>query len=125
MEDITMPIDTAIPCGLVMSEIVTNSLKYAFPKTFSCTEIRKEPCTVALTMHREGSDYLLKIADNGIGMPEGIDITMSHSLGLYLIRFIIKHQLRGSLEISTSGGTAFTIRFPDLAVKERHNDEKL
>jgi len=125
MEDITMSIDTAIPCGLVINEIVTNSLKYAFPQTFSCQEIRGEPCTITLTLHREGSDYLLKIADNGIGIPEGIGVTMSHSLGLYLIRFIVKHQLRGRLEISTARGTTYTIRFPEPVVKERHSDEKL
>jgi len=123
MGDVTMSIETAIPCGLVMNEIVTNSLKYAFPDTFSCGEIRGEPSTITLTLHREGSDYLLKIADNGIGIPEGIDVTMAHSLGLFLIRFIVEHQLRGSLEISTTGGTAYTIRFPEPAVKECHSDE--
>ena len=125
MGDITLPIETATPCGLVMNEIITNSLKYAFPKTFSCEESRGEPCTITLTLHREGSDYLLGIADNGIGMPEGIDVTISHSLGLFLIRFIVEHQLRGSLEISNAGGTAYTIRFPEPAVKERNTDEKM
>jgi len=118
MGDVTMPIETAIPCGLVMSEIVTNSLKYAFPRTFSCQEIHGEPCTIALTLNREGNDYLLKITDNGTGIPEGIGVTMSHSLGLFLIRFIVEHQLRGSLEVSTAGGTAYTIRFPAPEVKE-------
>ena len=125
MGDITLPIETATPCGLVMNEIITNSLKYAFPKTFSCEESRGDPCTITLTLHREGSDYLLGIADNGIGMPEGIDVTISHSLGLFLIRFIVEHQLRGSLEISNAGGTAYTIRFPEPAVKERNTDEKM
>jgi PAS domain S-box-containing protein len=123
MGDVTMPIETAIPCGLVISEIVTNSLKYAFPKTFSCAEIRGEPCTITLTLNREGNDYLLKIADNGTGIPEGTDVTMTHSLGLYLIRFIVEHQLMGSLEISPAGGTAYTIRFTEPAVKERNTDE--
>ncbi|MCX6697798.1 MAG: PAS domain S-box protein [Methanoregula sp.] len=125
MGDVAMSIETAIPCGLVMNEIVTNSLKYAFPSSFSCEEIRGEPCTITLTLHREGSDYLLKIADNGIGIPEGIDVTMSHSLGLFLIRFIVEHQLRGSLLISTAGGTTYTIRFPEPVVKERQTDEKM
>ncbi|MDP2796730.1 MAG: PAS domain S-box protein [Methanoregula sp.] len=123
MGDITMPIETAIPCGLVMSEIVTNALKYAFPGTFSCNDQRGEPCTIALTLRREGNNYRLTIADNGTGMPEGIDVTMTHSLGRYLIMFIVKHQLRGSLEISTAGGTAYTIRFPQPAVTEHHTDE--
>ena len=123
MGDVTMPIETAIPCGLVTSEIVTNLLKYAFPRTFSCEEIRGEPRTIALTLHREGSDYLLNITDNGTGIPEGNEVTMSHSLGLFLIRFIVEHQLRGSLLISTAGGTAYTIRFPKPEVLERNNDE--
>jgi len=123
MGDITMPIETATPFGLVMTEIITNSLKYAFPKTFSCEEMRKEPCTISITMHCKDSDYLLTVADNGIGMPEGIDVTTKTSLGLYLIGFIIKHQLRGSLEINTAAGTAYTIRFPKLKSKERPTNE--
>jgi len=125
MGDITLPIETATPCGLVMNEIITNSLKYAFPKTFSCKEIRGEPCMISLTLQREGSDYILIVADNGIGMPERTDATMSHSLGLFLIRFIVEHQLRGSLAISTAGGTAYTIRFPEPEVKERNTYEKM
>ena len=123
MEEITLPIETATPCGLVMSEIITNSLKYAFPKTFNCGEIRGEPCTIALTLHREGDDYLLCVSDNGIGMPEGIDVTMSHSLGRFLIRFIVEHQLNGSLEINTLRGTAYTIRFTEPEVQGGHTDE--
>jgi PAS domain S-box-containing protein len=125
MGEITMPIETATPCGLVMTEIVTNSLKYAFPKTFSCEEIRGEPCTIAVTLHREGSDYLLGVSDNGIGIPEGTDATMSHSLGLFLIRFIVEHQLDGGIGISTARGTAYTIRFPEPAVKEGNAYEKM
>jgi PAS domain S-box-containing protein len=123
MGDITMSIDTAMPCGLVMTEIVTNSLKYAFPDTFSCEEIRGEPCTISITMQREGSDYLLTVADNGIGIQPGINVTMASSLGLYLIGFIVEHQLQGTLEISTTGGTAYTIRFPEPETKERKPDE--
>jgi two-component sensor histidine kinase len=89
---------------------------------YDTDEEHRNIITPFLTLHREGSDYLLIIADNGTGMPGGIDVTRSPSLGLYLIRFIVKHQLRGSLEISTAGGTAYTIRFPDPAVKERHAD---
>jgi len=123
MKDIAMSIDTAMPCGLIMTEIVTNSLKYAFPKTFSCGEIRKEPCTISITMHREGNDYLLTIADNGIGIPDGTDVTMKTSLGLYLIGFIVKHQLQGSTEVSTDNGTSYKIRFPEPKRKERPTDE--
>jgi len=123
MGDITMSIDTAMPCGLVMTEIVTNSLKYAFPSTFSCGEIRGEPCTISITMQREGTDYILTIADNGIGIPTGINVTMATSLGLFLIRFIMEHQLRGTLDVNTDNGTSYRIRFPEPESKERKPDE--
>jgi two-component sensor histidine kinase len=120
-----MPIETAIPCGLVMTEIITNSLKYAFPPTFSCKDQRGEPCTITLTLQHENSDYLLTISDNGIGMPDGTEVTVTHSLGLYLIRLIVQHQLRGTLDISTDKGTSYTIRFPEPAIKEEKPGEKV
>jgi PAS domain S-box-containing protein len=123
MGDITMPIETALPVGLVMNEIVTNSLKYAFPKKFSCNEIRGEPCTITISMQREGSDYLLSIADNGVGMSGETEGTVTQSLGLYLIRLIVMNQLHGNLEVNTSGGTAYSIRFPEPAVRERDPEE--
>jgi len=118
MGAITLPIDIATPCGLVMNEIVSNSLKYAFPDTFSCKDQRREPCTIALNMQHEGCDYLLQIVDNGIGIPERKDGTNSHELGFFLIKLIIERQLHGSLEINTSGGTAYSIRFTEPEIKE-------
>ncbi len=109
---IMMPIKTVIPCGQVISEIITNSLKYAFPDTFSCKEKRGEECIISVTMRYEGSDYLLSVADNGIGIQEAVDNTSSKSLGIFLIRFIVEHQLQGNLEINTLKGTAYNIRFP-------------
>ena len=125
MGDVTMPIETATPCGLVINEIITNSLKYAFPKTFSCTELRGEPCTIMLTMHREDSNYILNIADNGIGIPKNNGSLSSSSLGIFLIGFIVKHQLRGTVEINNKDGTAYTIRFPELKAEEGNCDEKI
>ncbi len=122
MGEVKMPIATAIPCGMVMSEIVTNALKYAFPDTFSCSSERNEPCTIALTLSREGKDYRLTISDNGIGIPKGADGAATHSLGLYLIGFIVKHQLRGTLEINPERGTKYTIRFSEPEGKERKDD---
>ncbi len=112
MGEFVIPIEIANPLGLVMNEIVTNALKYAFPKSFSCKEIRGNPCTISFSMKSEGNDYLLKISDNGIGIADGTDFSMTCSIGLYLIRFIVEHQLQGNLEISTTGGTSYTIRFP-------------
>jgi PAS domain S-box-containing protein len=118
--DTSLPIETAMPCGLVITEILTNSLKHAFPDSFSCEKVRGEPCTIALDLNCEGGKCLIRISDNGIGMPKRTEKAKSTSLGLYLIRFIVEHQLRGTVEISTSGGTAYTIQFPDPAAKEQY-----
>ncbi len=123
MGDLMLPFGTTIPFGLVISEIVTNSLKYAFPDTFYCKEKCGELCIITLSLKREGSDYLLIVADNGIGMSEEVEVTSSNSLGLYLIRLIVEHQLQGSIEISTTVGTMYTIRFPEPAVKTRYFEE--
>jgi PAS domain S-box-containing protein len=123
IEDVTMPIGTAIPCGLVMSEIITNSLKYAFPVTFSCREIRGEVCTVTISLKRENREYLLNIADNGVGMPGGIESGVTGTLGLYLIKLIVMHQLRGNLSVEATGGTSYMIRFPEPEVEEPDTDE--
>ncbi len=122
-ESVTMPIETAIPFGLVISEIVSNSLKYAFPDTFFCKEKRGEENTISITLKSDGKVCLLEIADNGIGVTSGIDDSLPGSLGLYLIRFIVEHQLQGSLEINNTEGTMYTIRFPLSAYTEGHSNE--
>jgi len=122
-DSVTMPIETAIPFGLVISEIVSNSMKYAFPDTFSCKEKRREECTISIILKSDGKEYLCEIADNGIGLSSGIDESISGSLGLYLIRFIVEHELQGCLEINTTEGTMYTLRFPVSSYMEGHSDE--
>ncbi len=124
MGGIMMPIETIIPCGLVVSEIITNSLKYAFPETFSGREERGEACIITISLQHEDNEYLLTVEDNGIGIAEGTDVSISHSLGLFLIRFIIEHQLQGNLEISTAGGTLFNIRFPESTLMRHDSNEQ-
>ncbi len=120
MEDFILPIETAIPLGLVMSEFITNSLKYAFPDISCCREEPGKPCTITISLKREGNDYLLIIADNGIVLREMENVTTSNPTSLDLIRFIIEHQLQGNLEISTSEGTLYNIRFPESTLM-RHD----
>lgn len=111
MDDITLPIDMAIPCGLIISEIVTNSLKYAFPGTWSCPENRGAPCEISLTMKEEEEYFVLSASDNGTGIPPGMDLEHSKSMGIFLIRLLSKNQLRGSLDVDTTRGTSYTLRF--------------
>jgi PAS domain S-box-containing protein len=103
VEDVVLGVDTAIPCGLMINELVTNALKYAFPNG-SSGEVR-------VSFRPEGENWVLSVSDNGAGLPpEHADLGSPHSFGLRLIR-ILTEQLEGTLEVDLSSGTAYTIRF--------------
>ncbi|MEB3213517.1 MAG: PAS domain S-box protein, partial [Leptolyngbyaceae bacterium] len=103
VDDISLSIDHAIPCGLIINELVSNSLKYAFPNT--------QPGEIHVLFHqRENQVFTLTVQDNGIGIPPGVDINQSKTLGMSLIQGLVK-QLRGKLEISSGPGTTFTVMF--------------
>ena len=61
----------------------------------------------------EGNNYRLVIADNGIGIPDEIDVVKTRSPGLYLTRFIVKHRQKGSIDVSSGNGTASTFLYPE------------
>ncbi len=109
--DIHLSIDTGIPCGLIANELISNALKYAFP------EGRKGKISLFLKETAD-SEYELRISDDGVGLPEGIDIGAKDTLGMQLIGSLTDH-LDGTVEIDRSGGTAFVIRFKDLKYKDR------
>jgi PAS domain S-box-containing protein len=103
IEDIPLGITEAIPCGLIINELVSNALKHAFPKG------RAGEITIGL--QRGGANQVtLTVSDNGIGLPEQVDFRKSPSLGLTLINSLVE-QLGGTIELDRSGGTAFTITF--------------
>ena len=108
---VALDMDSAMPCGLLINEIVSNSLKYAFPDN-KAGEISIELKSLA--------DNIVEmcISDNGIGMQEGTDIEQAESLGLQLINALTS-QLDGVLEISIKNGTQYTIRFK--YPKTQHN----
>ncbi len=111
VSDITFSVDTAIPCGLIINELLSNSFKYAFP------EDREGRITLAL--HKKGGgDFELAVSDNGIGLPEGMDIESSETLGMKLITSLVG-QLDGDIELKTNGGTEFIISFRERIYKER------
>jgi two-component sensor histidine kinase len=106
IEDIPLGITEAIPCGLIINELVSNALKHAFPKG------RAGEITIGL--QRGGANQVtLTVSDNGIGLPEQVDFRKSPSLGLTLINSLVE-QLGGTIELDRSGGTAFTITFGGL-----------
>jgi two-component sensor histidine kinase len=97
--------DVALPCGLIVNEVLSNALKYAFPGGKAGDvqiELRREP---------SGKVHLL-IADNGIGLPRGWDWETSSTLGLRLVRTLAR-QIEANIQITGGDGTAFSIEFRD------------
>ncbi|MBF0458114.1 MAG: PAS domain S-box protein [Nitrospirae bacterium] len=103
MEDINVGIDVAIPCGLIINELLTNILKYAF-KGRDSGEI-----TIMLNV-LEADELELIVSDNGVGLPEGIEIGKTRSLGLKVVSILVK-QIKGVMEIDRANGTKFSLRF--------------
>ena len=110
-DDTLLDITRATPCGLIINELVTNSFKYAFPDTFDCIAERRESCTIRISLQKTDGFYLLSVSDNGIGLSPGFDIATTHSLGLKLVNFLAKHQLRAKVGVTAKDGTVFMIRF--------------
>jgi PAS domain S-box-containing protein len=101
-EDVTLPLDAAVPCGLLINELISNALKHAFSKSGS-GEIRVE-------MKKEENGVKIIFADNGAGFPEGIDFSDTKTLGLKLIQMLVA-QLDGQIEMVQAGGTRYVITF--------------
>jgi len=103
IEPILLDIDTAIPCGLIINELISNALKYAFPA--------EQTGEIAISLHTTTDRNLtLTISDNGIGIPPTLDLTKIDSLGLKLVNDLV-HQLEGRITRHGSHGTAFEIMF--------------
>lgn len=104
VEDVEVDIDNAVPLGLIINEIVTNSLKYAFPD--------ENTGTITISFHKQKDQYILEVSDDGIGIPEEFEVEKSDSLGMMLINSLT-YQIGGELEIERSPGTTFRIKFKD------------
>ncbi|MCG6551849.1 MAG: PAS domain-containing protein [Candidatus Magnetominusculus sp. LBB02] len=103
VEDVTIGIDSAVPIGLIINELFTNALKYAFPN--------KTAGKITISTHKkDGGEIELIISDNGIGLPEAINFKDTQSLGLHLVNILVG-QIRGTIELDRTLGTKFVIRF--------------
>ncbi|HVN97165.1 MAG TPA: PAS domain S-box protein [Syntrophorhabdaceae bacterium] len=100
--DISFDINTAIPLGLIVNELISNALKHAFP------DGKKGEITVSL--NREGDKCVLAVSDDGVGFPPHIDFRKTDSLGMQLV-IELTEQLGGVIELNRDHGTAFAIRF--------------
>lgn len=106
VEDIVVGMDAAIPCGLIVIELLSNALKYAFPD--------KRPGEIVIALHAIGSNrYQLTVSDNGVGLPPHLDIGGLKSLGLRLVSDLARYQLEGEMELLNEGGTTVHVRFQE------------
>jgi len=109
IEDIIFNIETAIPCGLIVTELVTNSIKYAF---------LEDEGVISVEFTREMDKLKLTVSDNGRGLSEHLLHEKSNSLGLLLVEMLV-NQLEGELKIDNRNGTTFTVIFKELEYTKR------
>jgi two-component system, sensor histidine kinase PdtaS len=110
VENLSLNIDTAVPCGLIISELVSNSIKYAFPNDMNGE--------IFVSLKAKKEEYELIIRDNGIGLPKTLDLNNVDSLGLRLVNSLTE-QIDGEVIINIKNGTEFKIKFKGLEYRNR------
>ncbi|MBI4558252.1 MAG: PAS domain S-box protein [Candidatus Hydrogenedentes bacterium] len=111
VDDIHLGVDTAVPCGLIINELITNVFKHAFPAgRVGAAGVELFP--LGLT------DFRLVVWDNGVGLPPDFDWRTTNSLGLKLVHDLTR-QLEGTMEVRSNHGAMFLIRFKELQYKDR------
>ncbi len=108
-QGVFIDLDEAIPCGLIVSEQITNSFKYAFPG--GQPRAGETICEIKISASQKGSAYTLNVCDNGVGVPAGFDWKKSPTLGMSLIRMLGEHQLGATIQLDTATGTCIEIKF--------------
>ena len=107
-------IDTAVPCGLIINELVSNSFEHAFP------EGRRG--RIKVTFRSVGTEeFELVVADDGIGLPQELDWRQTGSFGLRLVNSLVR-QLRADIEVTTREGTEFRMRFAEPTQRKRRSE---
>jgi PAS domain S-box-containing protein len=102
--DVVLTLDVAVPCGLVLNELLSNALKHAYPG-----DVRG---TISVEIERDGDGYRMRVSDDGVGLPEDFVERAKTSLGTKLVERLVA-QLGGTLSRTTSSaGTSFEVRFP-------------
>ena len=109
VDDVELNIETAVPIGLILNELVSNSLKHGFPDGKG---------EVFIKLKTVEDKYEMTVSDNGIGFPKDLDFRNTDSLGLQLINNLV-NQIDGEIKLIRNHGTEFRIIFPELIYKER------
>ena len=128
IEEIFLGMDTAVPLGIIINELVSNSLKHAFPSgrkgevriKLCRTEENTENKSISNSINNIGAkssvdkniQYTLVVSDNGLGFPENVDFRNTNSLGLQLVNILVE-QLEGTVELESCSGTKFKIWFKE------------
>ncbi|WP_281085397.1 PAS domain-containing protein [Methanosarcina acetivorans] len=128
IEEIFLGMDTAVPLGIIINELVSNSLKHAFPSgrkgeiyiSLCRTDENNENKSISNIINNmdakspvdKNIQYMLVISDNGLGFPENVDFTNTSSLGLQLVNILVE-QLEGAIELENDSGTKFKIWFKE------------
>jgi two-component sensor histidine kinase len=110
--DFPLLIDTAIPCGLVLNELIVNSILYAFPDD-------RDGVITINTLHDKEGFVKIDVADNGIGLPPDFDLDSGSGLGLTIVKNIVEKQMKGSIEYQSKNGLTFNISFKDSLYEPR------
>lgn len=112
VRNVWLDIDRAIPCGLIVNELVTNALKHAFRD--------RQTGRIGLRMEKDGSEIVLIVEDDGAGIPVGVDFFSAKSMGSTIVRTLVD-QLGGTVRLEGGGGARFIIRFP-APREDKHSD---
>jgi len=109
---VTLAITQAIPCALVLNEVISNAFKHAFRQG--------QKGIIEISIKRSDSDTIfIRVKDDGIGIPEEVDIYKTDSLGLKLLRNLVQNQLKGKIDVKRDKGTEFIIEFKTLEERAR------
>ena len=110
IEDVKLDIETAIPCGLIINELVSNSLKHAFNEAHDGK--------ITVNMRKDKNLITMEVSDNGIGLPANFEVEKASTLGLKLVTTLVD-QLEGNMVIDRSKGTSYKITFKEINYKKR------
>lgn len=123
-EELSLLFDTAVACGLIVNELVTNAIEHAFPGAARADAGRArrvyEQPHITVSLARSGEEALhLQVSDNGVGLPDGFDPRTNGRMGLEAVYAIGEHQLGGVVSYRSENGLTFDISFPDSMYQER------
>ena len=114
VRNVKLNIDTAIPCGLIINELVSNSLKHAFRDGKGSMNIKLQS--------DEERQFTLTVEDDGPGLPNDFNFLTSNTLGMKLVH-LLSSQIGGSIQFESNDGTKYVMKFNEVKYKERTNDE--